>query len=101
MNATVRDTAYAAWDQAAQIIEDRAPRVHPFDDPQPRYTSPVPDDGSTIPGNLDTAFATAVLASLAHPGREHKRRALLAIRWLLATSPSATAPAMVMSRVVV
>ena len=82
------------WDEAFAVIADRAPRVAPADDPDPAYTAPIADRGEACPGDIDAAFARATLATLAHPGRERKRRAFLATEFLLDEYPSAIAPAM-------
>jgi hypothetical protein len=87
------DTAFAMWEEALAVIADRAPRVDDTDDPDQPYTAPDPDDGSRIPGDLDLAFATAALAGLSHPGRESKRRALLAAQVLITQRPDIAAPA--------
>lgn len=87
------DLAFALWDEAAAVIAERAPRVHDSDDPKHRYIPPRPDSGATVLGDLNQAFATATLAGLAHPGRENKRRSLLAVRALMSRRPAVAAPA--------
>jgi hypothetical protein len=87
------DTAFAVWDEACAVISARAPRVSDDDDPDFPYAPPVPDSGETAPGNLESAFALAVLGSLFHPGRERKRRALLATQLLLEHRPNVAANA--------
>ncbi|MGW8954673.1 AAA family ATPase [Streptomyces sp. NPDC055709] len=91
------DLAFALWDEAAAVIENRAPRVHDSDDPQHPYRAPDNDNGTSAPGHLDHAFATAALAALAHADREGKRRAMVATRALIALRPEATAPAIALA----
>ncbi len=85
--------AFDIWDQAFVVIADRAPRVAPADDPEPAYEAPVADPGDACLGDIDAAFARATVATLAHAGRERKRRAFLATEFLLAERPAAIAPA--------
>jgi hypothetical protein len=87
------DTAFAIWDEACAVISARAPRVADDDDPDSQYAPLVPDLGETVPGNLETAFALAILGSLFHPSRERKRRTLLATRLLLEHRPNVAANA--------
>jgi hypothetical protein len=84
-----------AWDEAFAVIEKRAPHVHPSDAPDPVYQPLDPDSGEPAPGDLDAAIALAVLGSLAHPSREKKRRAFLAVQLLLNERPQVAAPAFV------
>ncbi|MFE2672525.1 P-loop domain-containing protein [Streptomyces hygroscopicus] len=91
------DLAFTLWDEAATVIEDRAPRVHDSDDPQHPYRAPDNDNGTPAPGDLDRAFATAALAALAHADREGKRRAMVATRALITLHPEATAPAIALA----
>ncbi|MGX2993594.1 AAA family ATPase [Streptomyces sp. JNUCC 64] len=91
------DLAFALWDEAATVIESRAPRVHDSDDPQHPYRAPDNDNGTPAPGDLDHAFATAALAALAHADREGKRRAMVATRSLVTLRPETTAPAMALA----
>ncbi|MDC0766726.1 ATP-binding protein [Streptomyces sp. HD] len=91
------DLAFALWDEAATVIESRAPRVHDSDDPQHPYRAPENDDGTPVPGDLDQAFTTAALAAVAHADREGKRRAMVATRSLVTLRPDATAPAMALA----
>ncbi|WP_037624146.1 AAA family ATPase [Streptomyces aureus] len=91
------DMAFALWDEAATVIESRAPRVHDSDDPQHPYRAPDNDIGIPVPGDLDLAFTTAALAALAHADREGKRRAMVATRYLIALRPEATAPAVALA----
>ncbi len=87
------DVAFAAWDEAFVAIDYRAPQVHEFDNPMHPYVSARTADSDVPQGELDTAFALATLASLAHPGREKKRRSLLAAQLLLSERPAAIMPA--------
>ncbi|MBB4930686.1 hypothetical protein F4561_001506 [Lipingzhangella halophila] len=93
------DLAFALWDEAATVIESRAPRVHDSDDPQLPYLDPDNDNdnGTPAPGDLDQVLATAALAAVAHAGREGKRRAMVATRSLITLRPEATAPAMALA----
>ncbi|MEV7721953.1 ATP-binding protein [Streptomyces sp. NPDC088184] len=91
------DLAFALWDEAATVIENRAPRVHDSDDPQHPYRTPGNDNGTPAPDHLDHAFATATLAALAHADREGKRRAVVATRALITLRPEATAPAIALA----
>ena len=85
--------AFDIWGEALKVIASRAPRLGSEDDPDDVYEAPVPDLGDDPPGNIDSALAAAVLAGLFHPGREHKRRALVAIQILIDQRPSTIAPA--------
>ncbi|WP_159037146.1 hypothetical protein [Streptomyces specialis] len=91
------DLAFALWDEAAEVIENRAPRVHDSDDPQHPYRAPDNDNGTPAPGDLDHAFPTAALAALAYADREGKRRAMAATRSLITLRPEATAPAIALA----
>ncbi|MFC9085476.1 AAA family ATPase [Nocardiopsis dassonvillei] len=91
------DLAFALWDEAATVIESRAPRVHDSDDPQHPYFAPDNDNGPPAPGDLNQALATAALAGVAYAGREGKRRAIVATRALITLRPEATAPAMALA----
>jgi hypothetical protein len=93
-SGTAVEAAFAAWDQAHEVIASRTPWVAPSDDPDQTYTAPSPDGGENAPGNLDEAFALSVLGGLAHPGRERKRRTLLAIQQLLDERPALIGPAL-------
>lgn len=94
-DAASLDVAFMAWDEAFAVIEKRAPHVHPSDAPDPVYQPLDPDSGEPAPGDLDAAIALAVLGSLAHPSREKKRRAFLAVQLLLNERPQIAAPAFV------
>lgn len=75
--------AFCAWDEAFGVISSRAPRVDDSDDPDVLYDPPYSDADAPVPGDLEGAFALAAIAGLAHPGRDKKRRALLAVQLLL------------------
>ena len=49
---------------------------------------PDPDCGAVLLGDINTAFATAIVAGLAHPGREQKRRSFLGVQILINEYPS-------------
>lgn len=87
------DMAFAAWDEAFSIIEARAPRVDASDDPDDPYLPPDNDKGEAAPGNLEAALALAILGGLAHPGRENKRRAFLAVQLIIDERAAVAAPA--------
>ena len=82
------DIAYDVWDEVFAVIADRVPRVAAADDPDDVYLPPDPESGEDLPGDLDVAFAAATVAALAHPGREQKRRSLLAAEMLIAVRPT-------------
>lgn len=88
-NGTNTEAAFGAWDEAFDVVALRAPRVDPSDDPDIPYDPPQPDTGSPAPGDLEGAFPLAAIAGLAHPGREQKRRAFLAVQLLLEERPVA------------
>ncbi|MFI0786209.1 AAA family ATPase [Streptomyces lydicus] len=90
------DLGFALWDEAAAVIESRAPRVHDSDDPDP-YHAPDRDTGAAVYGDLDRAFATAALAGVAHAGREAKRRSMIAARALVSLRLEAAAPAVALA----
>ena len=85
--------AFDVWDAAFEIIAKRAPHISDSDHPENHYNAPDKDCGKAVLGNLDTIFASAVLASLAHPGREQKRRSFLAIQLLIDQRASIVADA--------
>ena len=85
--------SFAIWEEAFAVISSRTPRVSALDDPADVYAAPDPDDGEAIPGDIDAAFAAAALAGITHPGREQKRRSLVAARILISERASAVAPA--------
>ena len=76
-------SALDIWDEAFAAIADRVPRVSEADDPDPVYVTPDADSGADIVGDLNVAFAEAAIAGLAHPGREQKRRSLMAVEVLV------------------
>ncbi|GAA3367861.1 hypothetical protein GCM10020367_65000 [Streptomyces sannanensis] len=88
------DLGLALWDEAAAVIESRAPRVHDSDYPEYPYSAPDRDTGAAVQGDLDDAFATAALAEVAHAGREAKRRSMIATRALVSLRPESAALAM-------
>ncbi len=87
------DVAFLTWKEALTVIADRAPRVDPADDPDLLYNPPEPDEGEAVPGDLNVAFTTALLAGLAHAAREQKRRSLVAAGVLLNERPVQAADA--------
>ena len=91
---TSSSVAFDIWDEAFAVIADRAPRVAEADDPDDVYIAPYPDSGADLPGDIDAAFAAAAVAGLAHPGREQKRRSLVATQVLIDERPSAVAAAL-------
>ncbi|MFJ1671622.1 AAA family ATPase [Streptomyces bottropensis] len=91
------DLGFALWDEAAAVIESRAPRVHVSDEPDYPYNAPDRDTGAAVHGDLDGAFATAALAGLAHAGREAKRRSMIAARALVSLRPQTAAPAVALA----
>lgn len=85
------DAAFMCFDAAMEVIGARTPRMQDHDDPDLPYAPPSSDVNERAPGDLDAAIATAVIAFLARPEREAKRRALLATEYLLTHRPEATA----------
>lgn len=77
------------WSEAFAVIANRLPRVAATDDPEDIYVAPDPDSGADLIGDINTAFAAATVAGLAHPGREQKRRSLVAIQVLIDERTSA------------
>ena len=75
------DASFAAWDAAQSVIERRTPRMAEADDPDEPYepSEPIDDPASRI----DVVFCEAIIAMLAHPGFEVRRRAMLAVDLLL------------------
>ena len=94
---TTSSISFDIWDEAFAVISDRAPRVAATDDPKDVYVPPDPDDGTDLPGDIDTAFALAIIAGVAHPGREMKRRSLVATQMLIDERPSAATTAAIES----
>ncbi len=88
---TTSSVAFDIWDEAFAVIAERVPRVAAADDPDDVYVAPTPDCGADLPGDIETAFAAATVAGLAHPGREQKRRSLVAIQVLINERASAVA----------
>lgn len=87
------DTAFALWDEAFEVISERAPQVHESEVPDEPYIPADRAEQMVSQHDLDFAFALAVFASLAHPGRERKRRSLLAVKLLMSERPDLTATA--------
>lgn len=88
------DVAFQCWDEAAIVIGARAPRVHPWDDPDEPYTPSLPDNGAPYLGDLELAFALAIIAGVSNSGREQKRRSMLAVRMLLDYAPAVAGQAL-------
>ncbi|MCY4370056.1 MAG: hypothetical protein OXF41_11740 [bacterium] len=86
------DVAFEVWDEVCAVISDRAPVVHPSDEPQDPYEPEWPTE-ETTKAEVDLAFSLGTIASLSHVGRERKRRTLLAIRLLLEERPGLAAEA--------
>lgn len=91
------DAAFAAWDEAFEVISSRAPLVDPSEVPDHPYEPPVSDTAGSTPGDLDAALALATVGGLAHPSREKKRRSYLAVRVLLEQHPDKAAPAVALA----
>lgn len=86
--------AFSGWDEAANVIAERLPRVDSTDDPDLPY---VRTNQLSIPSNpIDMALVIATFAGLGHPSREQKRRSLVAIQLLAETHPTLTAEALVL-----
>ncbi|MEI5674971.1 MULTISPECIES: hypothetical protein [unclassified Nocardioides] len=85
------DIAFECFDAALGVVAARTPRIHNHDDPDLPYDPPSPDDGQTVPGDIDAVFAAATIAGLARPEREAKRRAMLATEYLLIERPNTAA----------
>jgi len=86
------DTAFAAWDEALAVIDARSPRVAPSDDPEDPY-EPSPQGTPQDRAAIDRAFALAIFGQLYHPGRERKRRTLLAIVLIIQQRPDVASEA--------
>lgn len=90
------------WDAAFRVIERRLPRTGETDDPFLPYE---PDEAfgasdRTLrrpPWSLDQAIGALAVAGIAGPGREQKRRSLIAIATLLEYRPSALKPGLVLA----
>lgn len=76
-------TCFEIWDEALAVIANRLPQVGAAENPEEVYVAPNPDSGEKLLGDINTAFAAATVAGLAHPGREQKRRSLLGIQVLI------------------
>ena len=94
---TTNSISFDIWDEAFAVISDRAPRVAATDDLEDIYVPPDPDDGTDLPGDIDTAFAMAIVAGVAHPGREMKRRSFVATQMLIDEHLSAATTAAIES----
>ena len=79
---TPSSVPFDIWNEAFAVIANRVPRVAATDDPEDIYVAPDPDSGADLLGDINTTFAAATVAGLAHPGREQKRRSLVAIQML-------------------
>jgi hypothetical protein len=88
------DTAFAAWDEAHAVIATRTPRMGDDDDPDEPYLPEALAHEATAPASIDLVFAKAIIGTLAHPGQESRRRALLSLTILLATEPDTAAAAL-------
>ena len=88
------DTAFAAWDEAHSVIALRTPRMADEDDPDVPYAPPPQSMTANPTGEIDTVFSEAIIGMMAHPGRENRRRALLAFNILLRHRLEATAEAL-------
>jgi hypothetical protein len=87
--------AFAMWDAAFDVIEARLPRTDENDDPDYAYAPGGVSGGSeSRRAGLDAALAAATVAGLAHPGRERKRRGLLAVYLLVRLRPTLAGPAL-------
>jgi hypothetical protein len=86
-------TALKIWDEAFAIIDARAPAVG---DDGTSLTYSAPDATSLGPAEdqLKLAFALSTFAGLSQPGREAKRRTLLALRDLATACPDLFASAL-------
>lgn len=80
------DIAFTAFDEALAVIDARSPRVAPSDDPDEPYVPP-PHGTTQDRAAIDRAFALAIFGQLYHPGRERKRRTLLAIVSIIQQRP--------------
>lgn len=90
---TPHDAAFAAWDQAHAVIALRTPRMADEDDPDEPYTPPH-ELAANPAGEINVVFSEAVIGTMAHPGQENRRRALLALEILLTHRPETVAKAL-------
>ena len=90
---TSESEAFDIWEEAFSVIADRLPRVAVTDDPDDVYVAPDPDSGVDVPGDINAAFAEAAVAGMAHPGRDQKRRSLVAVQVLINERAQAIAAA--------
>jgi len=88
------DTAFLCWDEAASVIASRLPRLHQNDDPEFPYIPVASEMSGGATGDLEVAIACAAIAGIAHPGREQKRRSLVAISLLAREKPVVAAKAL-------
>lgn len=80
--------AFDSWDAAFETVSRRLPAVDGESDISDSWRY-APSDGTRMSeDDLVTAFIMATLGGLAHPARERKRCALVALKLLLCVSPS-------------
>ena len=89
-----KSSAFNLWNEAFAVIRDRVPWVSAADDPYDVYVVPENDIEVGLQIDIDSVLAAAAVAGLAHPGREQKRRSLLAIQFLMCCRPKVVAPAL-------
>ena len=89
-----KSSSFDLWNEAFAVIRDRAPWVSANDDPDDVYVAPENDIEGDLRVDINSVLAAAAVAGLAHPGREQKRRSLLAIQFLLYCRPNVVAPAL-------
>lgn len=87
-SGSARNMSFRVWDSAAEVIAARLPAID--DEPRPPDYSPGCSGSVT---DLEVAFALATLAGISHPGREQKRRSLVALDLLLQRNNVAVADA--------
>ena len=85
--SSANSRAAGVWSEAFAAIADRVPRVAAAEDPDPVYLAPTRDSGEDMIGDVNVAFTAAVISGLAHPGREQKRRSLMAVQVLVEHRP--------------
>ena len=88
-----QSVAFELWNEAFAVIRDRVPWISTHDDLEDPYVVEENDE-EDLPMDIDVVLATATIAGLAHPGREQKRRSLLAIQSLMCIRPQKVAPAL-------